>query len=102
MKIEKHIEDLKKSDIPEHNKERILSFDKEMSANGLSDITRYVYIVNMKRFSLYAKKPFNEITKEDVFDFINSLKEDKKIKSERTRYLIILLSFILIFIGFLV
>jgi len=59
------------------NRETILRFDEEMTANNMKNPTRTNYLVYLHRFAEHMKdKDLSKATKSDVISFVTSLKNE--------------------------
>ena len=81
-KLDKNIAWIKKMDILKENKELILKFDKERKTNQIAVCTRIIFLKCMRQFCNYVNKPFKEVTKDDIIDFLDKwrVKPSKKEK----------------------
>ncbi len=52
-------------------KETLVRFDREKSAQGVAPSTRYIYLFCLTKFGRSIKKPYESATKEDLIDFFN-------------------------------
>jgi len=70
-----------KRDIPVENRKAILEHDREIKANGLADNTRITYLIILDNFALSVKKPFKDISKDEIMTYLNNLSLDFKASS---------------------
>jgi len=80
----------RKSRASESNRKKILEFDNEITANGLSDQTRNNYLIYLHQLAEHLKETkFNKATKDDIIRYIKKLGErglmESSINSIKTR-----------------
>lgn len=95
LEIQKIIEgDFKKNEneevyIPiEPQKQVLTDFNAEMKALGRKPATRRSYIYTLYKLGKQCRKPFKEITKKDIIDFLNTVENDatKKLYKVQLKY----------------
>jgi len=62
------------------NRDIILKFEKERTALGIMPSARITFLTSIKHFFTTCNKPFNEVAKDDVVEFVSRLKSMKKVK----------------------
>lgn len=72
-------------DIPNENKEAILKFDSIGEINKLALGTRIYRLKNLRAFSHYVKKPFNEVVDSDIIGFFNDWRIPFNAKTDEER-----------------
>jgi integrase len=62
-------------DICSFNREKILEHSTEQSVNGMADASRVYYLWMLRDLSRRIKKPFPEMTKQDLMAYFDSIKD---------------------------
>jgi integrase len=82
--LERKIQRVKKTRTLSENVEKVLEFDRECEQNGHKTGTRYSALITLHYLCQFAgKKPFKQLTKADIINFLDAAKNRK---FEDTRY----------------
>lgn len=75
-----------RADLNEETAKLIEKFDSELAATDFAEKTRQNYLAVIHMFLKFVQKPIAEIIKDDMFAFLNNLKENDKKLSTRKLY----------------
>ncbi|MDO8647892.1 MAG: site-specific integrase, partial [Candidatus Diapherotrites archaeon] len=68
-------------DLPEENCKAVLAFNNEYISRGVTAGARIHYLRFFEAFCSFCKKPFSQVSKQDILDFVRYVVEEGKSKN---------------------
>jgi integrase/recombinase XerD len=73
--LQKELEKLRSNSLGKENSETILRFYRLLVAEGLGLARQIKYLWTLRRIAMLLNKPFTEVTKDDIIDFVAKIEQ---------------------------
>jgi integrase len=91
--LERQLDKLGSNSLDKENSETILRFYRLLVAEGLGLTRQIKYLWTLRRIAMLLNKPFREVTKEDMIDFVAKIEKQEYSEWTKRDYKIILKKF---------